>query len=489
MAQQLPEMADVTFGPVKGFKTGTTRMIAPRAGAGDITFTVSGPVMFNMLPPFENGRADRRSVLINLDDPKDDNTAVKEFMRAFDGRIVNHLADNVATAFPDKKIDPEVIRKKEFSILSDFSGTTCLKLHMEFSSVTVLIPTGEDTGDANVVSNRRVPADLIPDVMLQGAHVTAHCRVAFISIDKFKFSLTCETTRIMMTPPPARTIHTLADMRNGTADRVGVGKCRPYKSGAGKYAPMQLQGSYPRFCLHDSVGSAADMPRVLFDPRIPPSVTNDRGVPTFPFAIAKGSDVHTVITGMDRRFMAMACDPALAWSKITPSPDEIPYTYRSPCMCKDDSDYDPCIYVKVLNQDGPGCERTRVYMVPDDVECMSTVDALAAGWPEVPIDEIRKGMSATVVAEASCIYIVENVGWTLRATHVFLHRGSLPPMVQDGKTVHVTGVASAADILACFGGKRAHPDDDDLDDDDAGAKLPRIDEEDDQYTQTFDGEY
>jgi hypothetical protein len=56
----------------------------------------------------------------------------------------------------------------------------------------------------------------------------------------------------------------------------------------------------------------------------------------------------------------------------------------------------------------------------------------------------------------SCVWLqTQTFGWSLNATDIFVHSTAGSALELDGRAVTVGAVATAADIAACFGRKRA----------------------------------
>jgi hypothetical protein len=403
---------------------------------------------------------DRVPLVIYLDNVDDHNDASLEWLSRVSSRVLNHMADHASSLFP--KVSGDLIRAEGFEIVTEVNGRRAIKLRVDLGKMALMFPDPKYNDRTRTL---KVAKENAGCVLLKDAHVEGEASFEYIWLDDaMGYGVTISCGELLVESPPARPPRYLAEFGQDIDDLVIATKVKPFKSG-GKYVGTSLYGDYPSFLVGTVVGEGNDGLTVKF----PPSVGKDKDPndPTMSMGVefASGGPLHKVLRAFDAKVLERACSPGAAewFPNKKMSPDMAAALFKSPWSQKEP--YQPLLNFKMSKVSTGARDATRVWRVPDGTPAHDMGAVMLDedhGFESIAFEDITKGSAVTFALENSCVYIQSaSYGYSVNATHIFVHSGSSKPMEIDGQTVRIGGTATADD-LAAFGhrSKRQRADND-----------------------------
>lgn len=475
----------------KAFKGGTGSFLSlSHHGNERVSFSFTGRLLC-LLPPQGAGDPNRYAVSLSVDG--DENADLREWLEELSALIVEHVANNAATIFPGVPgATADFIRSSEFRIAREFEGGHSLKLRFNINDIPVTIPNPKAAADDTKVSAMKVPARMLDRVLVQGANVSAQTQLAYVYLDNdtADFGITIGMQSAYVTSSPPRVPMRLSDFASLLPDIRFVDR-KKYKSGQGSYAGMSLKGGYPFFALNETIGADSDAMRVAFGASAGPDAAPGDPLKSFSVDVPAGTPLSAALHGMSDLVVDRATEAGKDWfpsvAKLTR--ERALMNLMPPHGQKDD--YTPALHIRISATGRAGGDATKVWIVPEDYPTVDLVEAIKSGTPDLQVgclEAIERDCRVSVAGQTTCAWIQEKkYGWSLNASHVFVHRGSTAPLMAGDREVLISGEATADDIMAHFGQQAAEPDEPDH-----GTKRPAEDEADDdakrQCVESADGD-
>lgn len=466
MARQLTPTSDIqiTVTP-RAFGGGTGAMLSISQNGNErerVCFAFTGRLMC-VLPP-KGTDPNRYALSLSVDG--DENADLREWLEELRAYVIEHVAANVGTIFPNTPgATADFIRSSEFRIVREFDGGHSMKLRYNCTEVPITIPNPKAQASDTKVSAMKVPASMQDRVLVKGARVSAQAQLAYVFLDDqtADFGLTINMTSAYVTSAPPRRPLRLADFAP-LASTVRFAERKRYKTGQGSYAAASISGGgYPLFALNSTIGEDSDALRVTFDVSAGKDKDVALGDPlkSFSVDVPAGTALAAVLEDLNALVVDRATEAGKDWfpSSTKMTRDRALMNFTPPYSQK--GDYTPTMTVRV-SPTGRAGDATKVWIVPDDAPTIDLVDAVVNddhGYQKGALEAIKRDTRVSVVGHTSCAWIQEKkFGYSFDATHIFIHRGSSPPLMDGDREVLVSGEATADDIMAHFGKRPLEPD-------------------------------
>ena len=423
-----------------------------------ITLRFAGTLPFGLSAPFEgSANPSRRALVVNVGEPADavGNAAVLEWSERASEHILNHIVEHAGAIFPGTPAT--LLQKRGFSMIQDLHGSRTLKVRLNLDSSTVLVPDPNAAATPDSLPTLQVPNEMFGDVLVRGAHADVQAKLSFIWLDEsMQYGCSIDVDRLIVTPPPPRPAQSIGEFSESIPWLNLSAPPKKYAGGAGRYVPAALDGGYPAFALSDVVGGFGAGITARFDASAPKEKPESTQL-SVPLSVPEDSPVWRTLRQLDARIIDTACSEAgRSWFNYPMDAETAACIFRSPCKHKEG--YDPLVYLRINTVDMPGREATRIWLVPSGADERSMTDALTMphGFASGTAADVVRGAGLAAVVSMSCVWLqTQTFGWSLNATDIFVHSTAGSALELDGRAVTVGAVATAADIAACFGRKRA----------------------------------
>jgi hypothetical protein len=441
------------------FSHGNGRFLSIKGPAGgDVSFKVDGQLIYGLSAPFEGQvNTDRVGMSIRIDEEADAaaNVGLQEWFDEISNKLTAHVHANAGSIFPKTPVD--VIRENVYSMI-DRRQHACVKTRVDLKQTQVFIlDTTENPEDpVDKAIGKVVPKDFVYQVLDRGARVSARCTLRYVWLDEtFQYGVTCSVEQVFVKPrtTDATCAMSLCELEQRLPELV-IAEEKTFPGGAGRYASLILGEGYLSFMLNTSVGQDNDGFCVKFPPspwskdREASSGKLGMGVEVLP-----GSLPHHVLSTVNAMIIQHALTSSWFGTRKL-SENALKAMFKPPL--RESENYAPLLNIRVNTSTSGPQTATQVFLVPEQAETcpmnMATYDATECGCVPGTLDQIQKGSVISVACTATCVWIQSaTFGWSLNATHVFVHNSEASAMQVDGQHVAIDGVANAEDIEAFMG--------------------------------------